>query len=101
MYFIQGPANWYLGVYSSDVWLPFIGCGSHGPGHTKGDVGKVGCGLQTHNPTTQQVQPVQSVSPANDINYDSDSTIAYDLEEVMNMEYETIYQQALMKSLEP
>ena len=45
-------------------------------------------GLQTHNPTTQQVQPVQSVSTANDINYDSDSTIAYDLEEVMNMEYE-------------
>ena len=31
---------------------------------------------------------VQSVSTANDINYDSDSTIAYDLEEVMNMEYE-------------
>ena len=25
-------------------------------------------GLQTHNPTTQQVQPVQSVSTANDIN---------------------------------
>ena len=24
-------------------------------------------GLQTHNPTTQQVQPVQSVSTANDI----------------------------------
>ena len=44
-------------------------------------------GLQTHNPTTQQVQLVQSVSTANDINYDSDSTIAYDLEEVMNMEY--------------
>ena len=44
-------------------------------------------GLQTHNPTTQQVQPVQSVSTAN-VNYDSDSTIAYDLEEVMNMEYE-------------
>ena len=46
-------------------------------------------GLQTHNPTTQQVQPVQSVSTANDINYDSDSTIAYDLEEVMNMDYES------------
>ena len=45
-------------------------------------------GLQTHNPTTQQVQPVQSVFRANDINYDSDSTIAYDLEDVMNMEYE-------------
>ena len=64
-------------------------------------------GLQTHNPTTQWVQPIQSVSKANDINYDSDSTIAYDLEEVMNMEYEnnsiivTIYQQALMRSLEP
>ena len=37
-------------------------------------------GLQTHNPTTQQVQPVQSVSTANDINYDSDSTV--DLEEI-------------------
>ena len=45
-------------------------------------------GLQTHKPTTQQVQPVQSVSTANDINYDSDSTVAYDLGEVMNMEYE-------------
>ena len=45
-------------------------------------------GLQTHNPTTPQVQPVQSVSTANDVNYDSDSTIAYDLEECMNMEYE-------------
>ena len=47
-------------------------------------------GLQTQNPMTQQVKPVQSVSTANDINYDSDSTIAYDLEEVMNMEYENI-----------
>ena len=45
-------------------------------------------GLQTHNPTTPQMQPVQSVSTANDVNYDSDSTIAYDLEECMNMEYE-------------
>ena len=44
-------------------------------------------GLQTHNPTTQ-VQPVQSLSTAN-VNYDSDSTIAYDLEEVMNMGYES------------
>ena len=45
-------------------------------------------GLQTHNPTTPQVQPVQSVSTADDVNYDSDSTVAYDLEECMNMEYE-------------
>ena len=45
-------------------------------------------GLQTHNPTTQPMQPVQSVSTAHDINYDSDSTVAYDLEEVMNMDYE-------------
>ena len=45
-------------------------------------------GLQTHNPTMPQVQIVQSVSTANDVNYDSDSTIAYDLEECMNMEYE-------------
>ena len=44
-------------------------------------------GLQTHNPTTQ-VQPVQSLSTAN-VNYDSNSTIAYDLEEVMNMGYES------------
>ena len=43
-------------------------------------------GLQTHNPTTQ-VQPEQSLSTAN-VNYDSDITIAYDLEEVMNMGYE-------------
>ena len=34
------------------------------------------------------MQPVQSVSTAKDINYDSDSTVAYDLEECMNMEYE-------------
>ena len=40
--------------------------------------------IQLHS----QVQPVQSVSTANDINYDSDSTVAYDLEECMNMEYE-------------
>ena len=45
-------------------------------------------GVQTHNPTTQPMQPVQSVSTANDINYDSDSTVAYDLEECMNMENE-------------
>ena len=45
-------------------------------------------GVQSHNPTTQPMQPVQSVSTANDINYDSDSTVAYDLEECMNMEYE-------------
>ena len=45
-------------------------------------------GLQTQNPTTLQVQPVQSVSTANDVNYDNDSTVAYDLEECMNMEYE-------------
>ena len=44
-------------------------------------------GLQTHNPTTQ-VQPEQSLSTAN-VNYDSDSTIAYGLEEVMNMGYES------------
>ena len=31
---------------------------------------------------------MQPVSTANDINYDSDSTVAYDLEECMNMEYE-------------
>ena len=34
------------------------------------------------------MQPVHSVSTASDINYDSDSTVAYDLEEHMNMEYE-------------
>ena len=48
-------------------------------------------GVQSHNPTTQPMQPVQPVQPvstANDINYDSDSTVAYDLEECMNMEYE-------------
>ena len=45
-------------------------------------------GLQTHNPTTPQVQPEQSLSTAN-VNYDSDSTIAYDLEEVMNLDYES------------
>ena len=45
-------------------------------------------GIQTHNPTTPQVQPVQSVSTANGVNYDSDSTVAYTLEECMNMEYE-------------
>ena len=44
-------------------------------------------GLQTHNPTTQ-VQPEQSLSTPN-VNYDSDSTIAYDLEEVMNLDYES------------
>ena len=37
---------------------------------------------------TTQVQPEQSLSTAN-VNYDSDSTIAYDLEEVMNMGYES------------
>ena len=41
--------------------------------------------VQSHNPTTQPVQPV---STANDINYDSDSTVVYDLEECMNMECE-------------
>ena len=41
-------------------------------------------GLQTQTP----VQPEQSLSTAN-VNYDSDSTIAYDLEEVMNMGYES------------
>ena len=45
-------------------------------------------GLQTHNSTTPQVQPEQSLSTVN-INYDSDSTIAYDLEEVMNLDYES------------
>ena len=44
--------------------------------------------VQAHNPTTHPMQPVQSVSTASDINYDSDSTVAYDLEEFMNMEYE-------------
>ena len=44
-------------------------------------------GVQSHNPTTQPMQSVQPVSTANDINYDSDSTVAYDLEECMNMEY--------------
>ena len=44
--------------------------------------------FHTHNPTTPQVQPVQSVSTANDVNSDSDSTIAYDLEECRNMEDE-------------
>ena len=42
-------------------------------------------GVQSHNPTTQPMQPV---STANDINYDSDSTVACNLEECMNMEYE-------------
>ena len=56
------------------MWLSYTGCGSHGSVHSKGDVGKVG------------VQPGQSVSTV--VNYDSDSTIAYDLEEVMNMGYE-------------
>ena len=37
---------------------------------------------------TTQVQPEQSLSTVN-VNYDSDSTIAYDLEEVMNMGYES------------
>ena len=41
-------------------------------------------GVQSHNPTTQPMQPV---STANGIKYDSDSTAAYDLEECMNMEY--------------
>ena len=86
MYFIQGPANWYLGVYSSDVWLPFIGCGSHGSGHTKGDVGKVGWSADSQSNNTTSA--ASAVSTANDNNYDSDSTIAYDLEEVMNTEYE-------------
>ena len=36
---------------------------------------------------TTQVQPEQAVSTV--VNYDSDSTIAYDLEEVMNMGYES------------
>ena len=36
---------------------------------------------------TTQVQPEQSVSTV--VNYDSDSTITYDLEEVMNMGYES------------
>ena len=36
---------------------------------------------------TTQVQPEQSVSTV--VKYDSDSTIAYDLEEVMNMGYES------------
>ena len=34
------------------------------------------------------MQPVQPVSTANDINYDSDCTVAYDLEECMNMDYD-------------
>ena len=34
------------------------------------------------------MQPVQSVSTANNINYDNGSTVAYDLEEIMNLEYE-------------
>ena len=33
------------------------------------------------------MHPVQPVSTANDINYDSDSTVVYDVEECMNMEY--------------
>ena len=48
-------------------------------------------GVQSHNPTTQPMQPVQLVQPvstASDINYNSDSTVAYDMEECMNMEYE-------------
>ena len=44
--------------------------------------------VQSHNPTTQPMQPVQPVSTANDINYDSDNTVVCDLEECMNMEYE-------------
>ena len=53
---------------------------------------------------TTQVQPEQSVSTV--VNYYSDSTIAYDLEEVMNMGYESSsnhsdkHHQALVRSLE-
>ena len=36
---------------------------------------------------TTQVQPEQAVSTV--VNYDSDSTITYDLDEVMNMGYES------------
>ena len=64
------------------MWLSYTGCGSHGSVHSKGDVGKVEMVC-----TTTQVQPEQSVSTV--VNYDSDSTIAYDLEEVMNMGYES------------
>ena len=40
--------------------------------------------IQLHSQCSQFSQCPQ----ANDINYDSDSTVAYDLEECINMEYE-------------
>ena len=45
-------------------------------------------GVQSHNQPTQPMQPMQPVATASDVNYDSDITVAYDLEECMNMEYE-------------
>ena len=80
------------------MWLSYTGCDSHGSVHSKEDVGKVD-GLET-----TQVQPEQSVSTV--VNYDSDSTIAYDLEEVRIWVMKvvaiivTTYHQALMRSLE-
>ena len=64
------------------MWLFYTGCGSHGSVHSKGDVGKGGMVCRLHKCSQSSQCPTV-------VNYDSDSTIAYDLEEVMNMGYES------------
>ena len=62
--------------------LSYTEYGSHGSVHSKGDVGKVGwSGDYTSAARTGQCLQLLTMS--------SDSTIAYDLEEVMNMDYES------------
>ena len=64
----------------SYVGFPCIGCGWYGTVHSKGDVGEVGMACKA-----TQEQPEQAVSTI--VNYDSDSTC--DLEEAMNLGYES------------
>ena len=46
-----------------DVWLSCTGCGSHGPGHTKEDVGKVGWSADSQfNYATSAASAVSAVS---------------------------------------
>ena len=64
--------------------FPTLDVVSHGSVHSKGDVGKVGWPADSQFNYTSAARAVI----VNYVNYDSDSTIAYDLEEVMNMGYE-------------
>ena len=69
------------------MWLSYTGYGYHGSVHSKGNVGKVGWSSDSQSNYTSAARAVIVLQPM--LIMIVTVTIAYDLEEVMNMGYES------------